>query len=610
MLLWNHAGALEYVNDDWHASLNTELSISAGWRMDSQDKRLMGQANQEISAGTPFGSPTSNTDDGNWNFDKSKTYSKLLNGYSELSLSWRNVGILTNARYFYDFELKDEARAKDDTGFARTLNDETLKAAGADIKLMDAYVYGNFDLPRPASFKLGRHTLSWGEGLFMPGGINSINPIDVTAARAPGSEVKDFLLPVNMLSVGLELGSNVSVEAFYQLDWEATEQEACGTYFSTNDTSADGCGPIILLNVSDNDAQALIAGKTAIVPRLQDREASDHGQYGVAMHWFLEQFNGSELGVYFMNYHSRLPFFSGVALDPFQVAPNDLLPIPGLPSYYSEYPEDIRLYGISYSTSHQSGFSFAGEYSFRENEPVQWNSSEIVYGGLLRLHSRHLLTRAEQEGKEPAELAGTEQPGYDRYKTSQLQISTIKLLPGFMDTDHSTFVAEAGAIYIHNFPRSSISRYGRSAHFGNGSFDGLGQEIFPDLNPFSPLNYSCTGEAALVAANDNPAYCDNQGYTTQFSWGYILGMQFNYQAVWPNINLQPEVFFSHDVNGYSPEPMGLFVEGRKKLGLSLKADYWLSRYQAALGFVKFYGGSRHNVLNDRDHFTASLSVSF
>lgn len=608
--LGGHAAALEFSHEEWRAALNTELGISAGWRMDSRDRRLLGQGNQNIAAGTRFGSPTGNTDDGSWNFDKSETYSKLFHGRSELSLSWRDFGAVASARYFYDVELKDEARAKDDTGYARSLNDETLDAAGADAELMDAYVYGRFESPRPASFKLGQHTLSWGEGLFMPGGINVINPIDVAAARAPGSEVKDFLLPVNMVSGSLALSRSVSLEAFYQLEWEASEQEPCGSYFSSNDTSADGCGPIVLLNVSDADAQALISGKTAIVPRLPDREASDHGQYGIALHWFLEQFNGSELGVYFMNYHSRLPYFSGVALDPFQTAPTDLLPVVGLPSYYSEYPEDIRLYGLSLSTTSDSGFSFAGEYSFRENEPVQWNSSEIVYGGLLRLHSRHLLERAEQANKAPIELAGTEQPGYDRYKTSQLQLSTIKLMNDFMETDFTTFVAEIGGVYIHDFPNSSRARYGRPAQFGNGSFEGLGQEVVADINPFSPVTYSCTGEGAFVAANDNPAYCDNQGYTTQFSWGYILGMQMNYQAVWPNINLQPEVFFSHDVNGYSPEPLGLFVEGRKKLGLTLKADYWLSRYQGALGFVKYYGGGRHNVLNDRDHFTASLSVSF
>lgn len=604
--------ALEWSKEDWRVHVNTQLRASIGWRLEDRDPRLLGQANQGLPAGTPLGAPTSNTDDGNWNFGKSDTYTKRLGGSTELAATRKNLGLVLGARYYYDFELKDERRARDATGFSRQLGEDTLDTAGADVKLMNAYVQGDFDVGRPLSTKVGRHVLNWGEGLFMSGGIGVINPVDVSAARTPGTRLQDIWLPVNMVSTAIQWRPDLSIEAFYQLDWEPIEQTPCGTYFSSNDTSADGCGPIVLLNVSDATAQSLIASNTAIIPRLQDRQPPDYGQFGVAIHWFADALNGAELGLYFMNYHSRLPFFSGVALDPSQTTPNDLLPVPGLPAYYSEYPKDIRLYGLSFSSTGEE-FTFAGEYSFRENQPIQWNASEIVYGGLLRLHSRHLLQRAEEAGTTPLGLAGTAQKGYDRFKVSQLQLSTTTLIHDLFDASTTTLAAELGAVYVHDLPNINDARYGRAAHFGNGNFDGLGQNVFPDINPFSPLNpnaYSCTGAGAVVAVNDNPAYCDSAGYTTAFSWGYVLGMQWLYTAVWPSLNLQPEVYFSHDVNGNSPDPMGLFVAGRKQLGLTLKADYMLGRYTAALSHVRYYGGGRHNVLNDRDHFTASIGMAF
>lgn len=47
-----------------------------------------------------------------------------------------------------------------------------------------------------------------------------------------------------------------------------------------------------------------------MVQRLQDRRAKNSGQWGVAGRWYSEDLNNTEFGVYFMNYHSRLPIAS------------------------------------------------------------------------------------------------------------------------------------------------------------------------------------------------------------------------------------------------------------------------------------------------------------
>ncbi|HEY4344894.1 MAG TPA: DUF1302 domain-containing protein [Parvibaculum sp.] len=47
-----------------------------------------------------------------------------------------------------------------------------------------------------------------------------------------------------------------------------------------------------------------------MVSRLNDRRASNSGQWGLAGRWYSEDLNNTEFGLYFMNYHSRLPIAS------------------------------------------------------------------------------------------------------------------------------------------------------------------------------------------------------------------------------------------------------------------------------------------------------------
>ncbi|HAC26258.1 MAG TPA: DUF1302 domain-containing protein, partial [Marinobacter hydrocarbonoclasticus] len=81
-----------------------------------------------------------NYDDGNRNFDKGDTISKIVKGNSELFLDYAvdsqyltRVGGFVRGRYWYDFELKDENRRYVE------LNEKAKdNASGGEI--LDAYV--------------------------------------------------------------------------------------------------------------------------------------------------------------------------------------------------------------------------------------------------------------------------------------------------------------------------------------------------------------------------------------------------------------------------------------------------------------------------------------
>jgi len=132
-----------------------------------------------------------------------------------------------------------------------------------------------------------------------------------------------------------------------------------------------------------------------LVKRGSDRDARDSGQFGVAMHYNFEPLD-TEFGAYFMNYHSRAPIFSakGASAATYAAA-NALTSTPasslrplivaGNSSYFVEYPEDIRLYGLSFSTTLPTGTAWSGEISYRPNAPVQLNTTDILYAGVTPL---------------------------------------------------------------------------------------------------------------------------------------------------------------------------------------------------------------------------------
>ena len=125
------------------------------------------------------------------------------------------------------------------------------------------------------------------------------------------------------------------------------------------------------------------------------------------------------------------------------------------------------------------------------------------------------------------------------------------------------------------------------------------------------MTISCDSHAALEALadfkpNTNSSYCNDDGFTDDFSWGYRVRAGLDYSDVFAGINLTPNVAWSHDVEGNSPPPN--FIEDRMAFSVGVRADY-LSRYQADLSYTTFFGAD-YNDQEDRDFISLSFSVAF
>ncbi|NUU37071.1 DUF1302 domain-containing protein [Pseudomonas sp. C2B4] len=587
---------------------DSSLSIGASWSTESANKNLIG-----VNNGGRGLSQTS--DDGHLNFESGKTFSKIFKGIHDLELKYGDTGVFVRGKYWYDFELKDESRPFKD--ISDDNRKEGAKSAGGQI--LDAFVYHNYSIAdQPGSVRLGKQVVSWGESTFIGSGINSINPIDVSAFRRPGAEIKEGLIPVNMFYVSQSLTDNLSADAFYQIEWDQTVVDNCGTFFSQPDIVADGCdNNLRVLNSRSTIPAAALPTLTALgvdannegvlVRRGPDRDARDSGQWGASLKYMFDPLD-TEFGAYFMNYHSRAPIFSAtgapastfarVAALPAQLRALAPLVVAGNSSYFIEYPEDIRLYGLSFSTTLPTGTAWSGEISYRPNAPVQLNSTDILFAGVRPLGGA--LTNASLLSAPP----GSDLHGYRRKEVTQFQTTLTHFFDQVMGASRLTLVGEVGVTHVGGLESTSDVRYGRDPVYGPGELPATGGQ-----NTCIALNQSTiNGAGPGTPTNNLSRNCNDEGFTTATSWGYRGRAIWEYNDVFAGVNLKPNVAWSHDVEGYSPGPGGNFEEGRKAVSLGVDAEYQ-NTYTASLAYTNFFDG-KYTTVDDRDFVALSFGVNF
>jgi len=568
---------------------DSSLSIGASWSTAKPDKDLIGTAN----GGTGF---TQTGDDGRLNFKRGETFSKIFKGIHDLELKYGDSGVFVRGKYWYDFELKDESRLHKD------IDDSNRKQAAqsSGTELLDAFAYHNYMIGElPGTVRLGKQVVSWGESTFIQNGINAINPIDVAAFRRPGAEIKEGLIPVNMFYLSQSITDRLSAEAFYQLEWDQTIIDNCGTFFAPNDVLADGCDSnyhildaASLATLMGGPGAGILAGRGVsltqeglMVPRGADRDARDSGQFGIALRWLGDS---TEYAGYFINYHSRTPNVSyqnaGTAdiLSALTGAGAPALTAPtllGRGSYYLEYPEDIRLYGLSFSTTLPTGTAWQGEISYRPNMPLQLNTTDMTF----KLVSPALAAQAAGGGaaglNAALSLAGADNRGYNRKEVTQLQSTFTHFFDQVLGAERLTLVGEVGYTRVGGLESQSELRYGRDSIYG------------------SP--YGTQASNALAAR-----MYGHHGFLTSSSWGYRARGILDYSNAFAGINLKPNIAWSHDVDGYGP----VFNEGTKAVSLGLDTDYQ-NTYTASLSYTNFFGGD-YNTQVDRDFIALSFGVNF
>ena len=629
------ARAFVFEAGDVKGSFDTTLSVGGLYRINDPSPQYF-----SITAGGLQRS--SNADDGDLNY-KQGMASFLVKASHDLLIHTDNAGLFVRGFYFNDFVNSNGGRAR------TPLNDEARKLVAEGAELLDAYVYYKASPGGlPASLRLGRQVLSWGESTFIPNGINSINPIDVAKLRTPGSELKEALRPINMVSAALTLTESLNLEAFYLLDWERTRVDPPGTYFSTNDFVAKGGKKVYLGFGAIADSSGLGA-----ILRGTDREPGKSGQYGVNLRWLAHGLKDTEFGVYYMNYHSRLPVISAqtptvpvngaaaassagailgantafttslaTALGSAAAVPGALstligatltgIPASALPAALQPFYATVagvtsqlaqREFLIAASTGQYliefpedihlwgasfntslSGIALQGELSYRNNQPLQIDDVELLFAALSPLSSRYGANN--QVGTFGL---NTYIPGFRRASVLTGQMTATWTGRGILGSTQTTLVAEAGFVRADLPSKSSLR------------FDGTGTFVGGDINYMTNSGSNTSGIQPL----SEPA----AAFADDFSWGYQVVGRLDYNNVFAGINVSPLLVFSHDVGGNTPLPLGNFIHGRKSITIGAEFTFQ-NAWAVDLRYVNFFGAGRYNLLGDRDYVSCNLKYSF
>ncbi|WP_440055985.1 DUF1302 domain-containing protein [Pseudoalteromonas sp. T1lg65] len=612
-----------------------------------------------------LGAYSNNGDAGNLNFDAGDTFSQLLKGTHDLGISKENFGLFTRFMYFHDFAMEDGDFAYRNPVSGQKADpcedDQTKEQVCSDFRLLDAFIWADFDLNEgrnPLSIRLGQQVINWGESTLISHGIN-VNPVDIDRLKAPGSEVKEAFIPVGMLWASLGITDNVNIEAFYQYDWHETRLPASGSYFSTNDFASEngymqniqlgftsnpdidlyhltdalnslytdwgttlasqGLDPTDPTVLGSESARQLLASMYLQYPTkvaLKGKgnkgktEPDDGGQYGIRLGIFAPELNDTEFGLYYINYHSRRPLISGkasnftaqsIAADLAYIQSNPITEdnITNLAAFTQgqiAYPEDIKLYGLSFNTA-IGETAFSGEFSFRQDEPLQIDDVELLYAGMveqLALAGRRTDFAGFSQLSEGDTVAyvdpGEVAQGYILRDTIQAQFTATHLFGPSLGADSWAVVGEVGAVTIKDMPEYDELRLNVAGTGRSGVIEGI-----------SGRDYDLIHRAVSNGPETNP-------FPTASAWGYRLIAKGEYNNVFSGVNFSPRIVFSHDVNGITPDPMFLFVEDRKSVGINLNFNY-LNTWSFDFGYNAFWGGGATNTFSDRDFVSFNIKYS-
>ena len=242
--------------------------------------------------------------------------------------------------------------------------------------------------------RAGWQVINWGESTFIQGGINAINPIDVSVLRVPGAELRDALLPVGAVKLSLKPSGSTSFEGFYQYTWERPKIDPVGSYFSTTDLAGGGRdeGDARLRVGARHDRRSATrrcrrptARSASPCRRSTREEPSEQGQYGAALRD--PRRRARRHGVRPLLRELPQPAAADHGEDRHgQRRAGRRGNYAATASYFLTYPEDIKLFGASFNTQlGRTGIALQGEVSHRRDVPLQMDDVELLYAALTPL---------------------------------------------------------------------------------------------------------------------------------------------------------------------------------------------------------------------------------
>jgi hypothetical protein len=685
-------------------TFTNRLAQGASWRTDRPDDRLIGKLNvagqQDLCPDgclSLTGDPAPNQrlvdargsylghnrDNGNLNYDRGDLVAATTSLSTDLSASWRDVKVKLAVTTFIDPRNYAFNDRHSNTHFQPGITDrsaEVSRELGLDWVLRDALVATSVQIGgRDIGISAGYQHIRWGESNYLAlNSLNELSPPDARLLHLPGTPINEVFQPIPAVLLNAPLGDGLSIDLVYQLGWRPVVIDPDGSYFGSVDI-ARGRYAVIGLGQFAEDPdhrQRLPSPGNAIsdtsltsdvLPRAFG-EPGNNGQFGVKLSGYLENLNGgTELNLYALNYHSRLPYISVITTEEscmrrsasvvmaffdcngFRLSPNggEPLPIDSLKTFL-DYPSNIQLLGLSFNTN-IGKWSLAGEYSLRPNMPLQVAVNDVVFAGLQpAFPEQDIVIGVEALGQILAGGVGSPGliSGLDPRRLAQLLVglaadptatTTIpgsrNALPDFLQA-YRGFTTQPGQI-IHGYQRFAVDQLDVTAIRALGESDnpfGADQVILLVEAGFTHIwNLPGRDRLQIEGGDFNDSHASpgadgtgsggtpdtrrfnptqqTSGFATSFSGGYRLLARLEYANALFGMTLKPMLFFGHDVVGISPVPIQNFIAGTVHWTVGTEVESG-SAWSGQILWQGWTGGGSVNGLRDRDLVVLGIAYAF
>jgi hypothetical protein len=319
-----------------------------------------------------------------------------------------------------------------------------------------------------------------------------------------------------------------------------------------------------------SDRASLATGN--YIKRAGTPHPSEAGQGGLAVKHAVDEW-ATEFGLYAAQFHSRPSFYSAIKSlrqgAPFIAGdPNDLNP-----QFLTEFPEDIRIVGATFDTRFRGGAVF-GEFTFRPNQPLQYNTADIL--AAITSATAPTPLRAQVTAVAPGAIFHA----WERHDAIQAQLGATGVVPDVLGAAGLSWLAEVVYKGVPDLPDPAVTRFGRSDVFGQG-----------------PVNGVCPAPQA-------PTQCSFDGFVSRNAFAYRLRAALLYAGVMDGVDVIPAVFFGQDVSGWSGD--GGILQGRYLAIASLRANF-ARGWTAEIAWQPTWGGTYNNL---RDRGTALVSLGY
>jgi Protein of unknown function (DUF1302) len=339
-----HAFEIDSGNPDLSIRWDNTVRLNLAQRVEERDSKI---GNSALS------------DEGTYSFDRGDWVAKRFDLLSEFDVVYRKrFGARASGAAWYDGAYGSSSRSNPNPplvaipSYVGNRYSGTTKRLyrGGTGEILDAFVFGGADLGDiPVRAKLGRHTVYWGESLFLGGNLHSVayaqNPLDLQKGFAtPGTEAKELFRPLNQLSLQAQVTDTLSLAAQAMLEWEPARYPEGGTYL----------GPVDF--VFNGPDRQFLSAALGFASRGPASEPKQRGEWGLSARWSPDWLDGT-MGLYYRNFADKLPQVLLTAVGP------------NVSQYNLIYADNIELFGVSLAKN-VGGVSVGAEISTRRDTPL------------------------------------------------------------------------------------------------------------------------------------------------------------------------------------------------------------------------------------------------